>query len=370
MKLSDICIYGKEKIESSVINKDSYVSTDNMLPDFGGVKNVNSFPVNQKINKYEKGDILLSNIRPYFKKMIIANCNGGCSTDVLVIKSNKNVVPKFIFYRLMTKDFFDYVVSTSKGTKMPRGDKEAIMNYELDIPSTIIQNKIVKFLDNINAKIVLNNEINDNLLKFIKELYIETFKGEQNKKKIKEVVEFSQGVQVPIEDQTEVYEAGLIRFIRIVDLTQGGKDNIRYIENKDRGIVDYGDVFMIRYGSPGILGWNYSGIIANNLFKIVPKTDETTKNYLYCYFNDDEIQNYIKQNATSSTMPAINFSLLYDRLIAVPNKEKLIEFDRIVENIRLKLLEIKKENERLEQLRDTLLPKLMNGEIDLDKIEI
>ena len=206
------------------------------------------------------------------------------------------------------------------------------------------------------------------MLKFIKEFYKETFKDEHNKKKIKEVVDFSQGVQVPIENQSEKYENGFIRFIRIVDLTQGGKDNIRYIENKDRGMVNYDDVFMIRYGSPGILGWNYKGIIANNLFKINPKSDETTKNYLYCYFNDEEIQTYIKQNATSSTMPAINFSLLYDRLIAIPNKAKLLEFDRIVETTRLKLLELSEENERLSNLRDTLLPKLMNGEIDLDNI--
>ena len=164
MKLSDLCIYRKEKIESDAINKSSYVSTDNLLPNFGGMTNVNSFPVNQKINKYEIGDILLSNIRPYFKKMIIANNDGGCSTDVLVIKSKENVVAKFLFYKLMTKDFFDYVILTSKGTKMPRGDKDAIMNYELDIPSIIIQKKIIKILDNINAKIILNNQINDNLL--------------------------------------------------------------------------------------------------------------------------------------------------------------------------------------------------------------
>lgn len=69
-------------------------------------------------------------------------------------------------------------------------------------------------------------------------------------------------------------------------------------------------------------------------------------------------------------MPAINFSLLYDRLIAIPNKEKLLEFDRVIEITRLKLLELSEENERLANLREILLPKLMNGEIDLDKIEV
>lgn len=283
----------------------------------------------------------------------------------------KNINNRYLKYYFDSSFFQDILSSwaTSGSTRAYLGIT-AQLKLPIILPDINTQNKIAKILSDIDKKIELNNQINDNLLEFIKELYIETFKDEKNKKKIKEVVEFSQGVQVPIENQSEKYDNGFTRFIRIVDLTQGGKDNIRYIANKDRGIVDYDDVFMIRYGSPGILGWNYKGIIANNLFKINPKSDETTKNYLYCYFNDAEIKNYIKQNATSSTMPAINFSLLYDRLIAIPNKEKLTEFDRIIENTRLKLLEIKKENEKLEQLRDTVLPKLMNGEIDLDKIEI
>lgn len=284
------------------------------------------------------------------------------------IDLKENVDKNYLYYYL--KLITESLKNSMHGSVMLHLTKADMENQIIKIPDYINQKKIGEILSSLDKKIELNNQINDNLLKFIKEFYIETFKDEQNKKKIKEVAEFSQGVQVPIEYQSETFDNGLIRFIRIVDLTQGGKDNIRYIESKDRGLVDYDDVFMIRYGSPGILGWNYKGIIANNLFKINPKTDETTKNYLYCYFNDDEIQNYIKQNATSSTMPAINFSLLYDRLIAVPNKEKLIEFDRSIENTRLKLLEIKKENEKLEELRDTLLPKLMNGEIDLDKIEI
>ena len=164
MKLNDICKYSTEKISSGIIDKNSYISTDNLLPNFGGVTKVESFPINQKVNKYEKGDILLSNIRPYFKKMIIADKEGGCSTDVLVIKANERVISKYLFYKLMTNDFFDYVVSTAKGTKMPRGDKEAIMKYELNIPDIPSQMKIVKILDSINSKIKINNQTNDNLL--------------------------------------------------------------------------------------------------------------------------------------------------------------------------------------------------------------
>ena len=303
--------------------------------------------------------------------MAVMGKNGIIANNLFKINLNNDIVlNKYMYYYLSQKEIFNYLRSSQSSSTMPAISFSIMNSLEIDIPSISYQKKSINILQKIDRKIELNNQINDNLQKFIRDFYKETFKNEQKKKKIKEVVEFSQGVQVPIENQSEKYENGFIRFIRIVDLTQGGKNNIRYIENKDRGMVNYDDVFMIRYGSPGILGWNYKGIIANNLFKINPKNDETTKNYLYCYFNDEEIQTYIKQNATSSTMPAINFSLLYDRLIAIPNKEKLLEFDRVIEITRLKLLELSEENERLANLREILLPKLMNGEIDLDKIEV
>ncbi len=359
---SEVILINTSDVENGAVLNHKYVKNQNLRGQFK--------------KRFKKGDILYSEIRPKNKRFAYINFDSEdyiASTKLMVLRKKSALIDNdYLFYLLKSDSMINklQMLAESRSGTFPQITFDELKRIEVEVPELEQQRRIIKILVSLDKKIELNNQINDNLLKFIKAFYIETFKDEQNKKKIKEVAEFSQGVQVPIEHQSEIFDNGLIRFIRIVDLTQGSKDNIRYIENKDRGIVDYDDVFMIRYGSPGILGWNYKGIIANNLFKINPKTDETTKNYLYCYFNDDEIQNYIKQNATSSTMPAINFSLLYDRLIAIPNKEKLIEFDRIIENTRLKLLEIKKENEKLEELRDTLLPKLMNGEIDLDKIEI
>ena len=164
MKLSNICKYRSEKIDLKDIIENEYVSTDNMLPNFAGVGDLKSFPNVDRVNRFYRNDILLSNIRPYFKKMIIADKDSGCSSDVLVIETISNVVnPRFLYYRLRTDDFFDYVVLTSKGTKMPRGDKTAIMNFELEIPELKIQNKIVRIIESIDKKIKLNNEINNNL---------------------------------------------------------------------------------------------------------------------------------------------------------------------------------------------------------------
>lgn len=164
MKLGNICKYRNEKIELKNINREQYISTDNMLPNFAGIRETKSFPNVKKVNKYYRNDILLSNIRPYFKKMIISDVESGCSSDVLVIKTiSKDVNPEFLYYRLRAEDFFDYVILTSKGTKMPRGDKTAIMDFQLSLPNISIQNKVVKILKSIDKKIKQNNKINNNL---------------------------------------------------------------------------------------------------------------------------------------------------------------------------------------------------------------
>lgn len=188
--------------------------------------------------------------------------------------------------------------------------------------------------------------------------------------KLKNIATFSQGVQVPIDKQINEEESGYTRFIRIVDITQKNDKDIRFIEDTERGKVEENEIFMIRYGTPGILSWNYKGIIANNLFKITPKVNYLSSNFLYSYFNNNKFQRYIKGNATSSTMPAINFSTLNDRDIIIPTTDLIDKFNKISETIRLKQLSISNQNRVLSDLRDTLLPKLMNGEIDLDKIEI
>ena len=188
--------------------------------------------------------------------------------------------------------------------------------------------------------------------------------------KLKNIATLSQGVQVPIDKQIYEEKSGYTRFIRIVDITQENDKDIRYIEDTERGKVEENEIFMIRYGTPGILSWNYKGIIANNLFKITPKMNCISSNFLYSYFNNNKFQRYIRGNATSSTMPAINFSTLNDRDIIIPTTDLIEKFNNISETIRLKQLSISNQNKTLSNLKDILLPKLMNGEIDLDKIEI
>ena len=263
------------------------------------------------------------------------------------------------------------------GSGQPLMTQEILNNIEINICDYETQRKIGKILKNIDDKIKLNNEINNNLSEQLKTVFYEWFESKMNSNlpdswkivELQEISTFSQGVQVPIEEQIDQVKDGFVRFIRIVDITQGSEKEIRYIEDRDRGHVVENEIFMTRYGTPGIISRNYNGIIANNLFKISP-SNEVTSNYLYSALNVDRIQSYIRGNATSSTMPAISFSTLNNQKIIIPDNEPLKKFDKYSETIRIKQLNIIKENKKLSELRDTLLPKLMNGEIDLDNIEI
>lgn len=163
MELQDICSYVKTKVETSNYSIEDYISTENMLPEKGGITVASSFP-SGKVTEFQENDILISNIRPYFKKIWKADRRGCCSNDVLCIRANNNVDAEFLYYLLSQDLFFAYVMSGANGSKMPRGDKQQIMNWEIEIPSEKEdQRRIASILSSLDRKIELNNKINADL---------------------------------------------------------------------------------------------------------------------------------------------------------------------------------------------------------------
>ena len=170
-KLSDICDFRKGKVDVSKLTLKTYISTENMLPNKGGITDASSLPTIQLTQEYKKGDVLISNIRPYFKKVWRAKYDGGCSNDVLVFQGNSNIDGDFLYYVLANDDFFDYSMATSKGTKMPRGDKASIMQYEVPVFDVDTQRKIASVLRCLDEKIELNSVINKNLFEQVQTIY-------------------------------------------------------------------------------------------------------------------------------------------------------------------------------------------------------
>lgn len=163
VKLKDICFFCKDKTNVSELNNQTYISTENMLPNRAGVTTATTLPTGELTPSFEIDDTLVSNIRPYFKKIWKATFSGGCSADVLVFKAKENISKDYLYYVLADEEFFKYSMATSKGTKMPRGDKTSIMNYPVKLPPLPTQQKIAAILSSLDDKIELNNKINDNL---------------------------------------------------------------------------------------------------------------------------------------------------------------------------------------------------------------
>jgi len=136
------------KISTNELNLSTYVSTENMLANFGGVCISAGVPAG-KCTEFHKQDILISNIRPYFKKFWFASFNGGCSNDVLAIRTDKRCLPRYLYYALCSNKFVDLYVASCKGTKMPRGNKDVLLNYNLELPELPTQQHIVDIIQTL-----------------------------------------------------------------------------------------------------------------------------------------------------------------------------------------------------------------------------
>lgn len=133
--LSDICSYSRDKVAVSELNVSTYFSTENMLSGKAGSTEATSLPTTSQTTACHKGDTLISNIRPYFKKIVYCEDNCGCSTDVLCFTPSQPRYSAYLFSTLYADKFFAFMVAGSKGTKMPRGDKLQIMTYPVVLPS-------------------------------------------------------------------------------------------------------------------------------------------------------------------------------------------------------------------------------------------
>ena len=172
MKLNDIAEFVTDKISSSSISLENYVTTDSLLQNKRGRETAQNLPpMLCALTHYKRGDVLVANIRPYLKKVWFADSEGGCSSDVLVFRAKNGHYPSFLYTVLIQDAFFDYAMSGAKGSKMPRGDKDQIMRYELPTFTSLEEENIGNIMVDIMSKINVNRQINDNLEAMAKQLY-------------------------------------------------------------------------------------------------------------------------------------------------------------------------------------------------------
>ena len=163
--LEDVINFSTTRVNSSELNKDNYVSTENMLQDYQGIVKAKSVPEDVNVVSFSCGDILISNIRPYLKKVWKATFNGGCSSDVFVLKANDNIESNYLHYVIANDKFINFVMSGAKGVKMPRGDKKQMETYSLSLPQIQEQHKIARLLSLLDERIATQNKIIEDLKK-------------------------------------------------------------------------------------------------------------------------------------------------------------------------------------------------------------
>jgi type I restriction enzyme, S subunit len=149
--LGAVAGYSDTRIDASELDGATFVGVDNLLSNMGGKTNASYTPNTSRLTAYEVGDILLGNIRPYLKKIWLADEPGGCSGDVLAVRIaeayRRELMPAFLYRLLASDNFFAYNMQHAKGAKMPRGSKQAILKYRIPVPPLEVQRETVKVLD-------------------------------------------------------------------------------------------------------------------------------------------------------------------------------------------------------------------------------
>ena len=384
MELQDICSYVKTKVETSNYSIEDYISTENMLPEKGGITVASSFP-SGKVTEFQENDILISNIRPYFKKIWKADRRGCCSNDVLCIRANNNVDAEFLYYLLSQDLFFAYVMSGANGSKMPRGDKQQIMNWEIEIPSEKEDQRcIASILSSLDRKIELNNKINADLEEMAQAIFKNWFVDFEPFKDGKfvdsELGMIPEGWKVGRLTEIASYMNGLamqkfppennedsLPVLKIKELGQGfcGTDSDRCSCNiKDECKIHNGDVIFSWSGTLLVDVWCGGDCGLNqHLFKV---TSKDYPKWFYYYWTKHHLQEFIhiaKDKAV--TMGHIKRGHLEEALVAIPDNDSMGKAHELFEPILSKMISLRLESSRLSLLRDTLLPRLMSGEIEI-----
>ena len=367
-KLSEICEYVSEKTKVSTLNRNTYISTENMLPNKGGITQSTSLPDQDQTQKFTKNDVLVSNIRPYFKKIWFATFDGGCSNDVLVFRAKDGVNSRFLYYVLADDKFFNYSMATSKGTKMPRGDKKAILDYEVPKLSFIEQNKIAEILKAIDEKIAINITINENLQEQAQALYanmfIQSISDQWSEGVLSDVAEITMG-QSPKGDTYNEDGVGTVFF-------QGrGEFGFRFPTRRlfttdPKRMAQSNDVLISVRAPVGDLNVAYEPCCIGRGLGAIRSKDDHQSFVLYTVFSLQEKLDMF--NGEGTVFGSINRDALNSMPIIIPAKDEMDQFEEIVAPMDAAIRNNYDEICRLEDIRDSLLPRLMSGELDVSDI--
>ena len=380
-KLKEIAHYGKQRIDASEVNENNYVGVENLLPNKEGKIDANYVPSSGSVIKFDKGNILIGNIRPYLKKIWLSDQDGGTNGDVLVvqIKNESVITPQFLFYLLSSERFFYYDVKFSKGAKMPRGDKTAVMEYEIPVPPLPVQCEIVRILDNFKE---LTEKLTEELAARKKQYAyyrdkLLSFSPQEKVRNIQlgDIAKFVYGYTGKAKDE------GTVRFIRITDISEENRLNIcdvKYIdltEDNKKYLLKRGDLLLARtgatYGKTLYFDSNEPAIYASFLVKIIPDNSIIRNKYYWHFSKSSLYWEQAKKYVSKGGQQQFNANAVSRVIIPVPPldiQDKIIKildhFDTLCSDLNIGLpAEIEARKKQYEFYRDALLTYTATGRI-------
>lgn len=402
IELSEVASLVSDRIDTKKLNLGNYISTENMKPNRGGIVNATKLPPLKTVLHYKENDILISNIRLYFEKIWLADRKGGASSDILILRTKRGCSPQYIYYVLSDSNFFRYADVTSKGTKMPRGDKKAIMKYTIPKFSIEKQAKIADVLSTYDKLIGNNNKRIEILEETAKEIYKEwfvrmRFPGYEDAKfekgipegwavkKVGDLISFDIGGGWGKDRPEENYldKAYVIRGTDIPDMKYGNinYELLRYHKKsnlKNRRLKEHDIIFEASGGSANqhlgrtyyvtneILSMYDEDVICASFCKLIRFDNKYLSwffnNYLKCAYDLGALSTFEVQSTGISNFRFRNFKKHHK--ILIPDDSLIKKFYNLTYDIYKEVNKLGKQNQNLIKQRDLLLPRLMNGSIE------
>ncbi len=405
MKLRDIADYVTDKISSDAIDLECYVTTDSLLQNKAGRETASNLPPQTcTLTFFRERDVLISNIRPYLKKIWMADVKGGCNADVLVLRAKDGHTPEFLYALLLQDAFYEYAMKGAKGSKMPRGDKDQIMRYEIPTLSSS-EESIGKLIVSINDKIATNREINRNLEAMARQLYDYWFvqfdfpdengkpykssggKMVWNERLRREIPD--NWVVENLSDAAEIYNGatpstavqsnygGDIVWITPKDLSE---QQCKFVYHGARNISQQGydscsthmlpthSLLMSSRAPIGLLSISEVPLCTNQGFKSFVPKDGYDVFYIFYYIRQQLPK--IEQLGTGTTFKEVSREdLMRFPILKIPQglqREWLSRVESMAERQFKSVLE----TDKLKKQRDELLPLLMNGQVSVMPTEV
>ena len=376
--LASVAEIATDKIRVSKLTAENYISTENMLPDRGGVESATKLPPSGSVNEFLPGDVLFSNIRTYFKKVWQARWHGGASADVIVFRPTdyRKIESKFLYYVLSNDAFINSTVTASKGTKMPRGDKEAMLHFKFSLPPLPIQRRIAGILSAYD-ELIENSQRRIKILELMARAIYREALG--NNKALATSCPFVESTFWRFVSENVTDYPGTKRYYATADIEglaiTGAGIDYSFADKPSRAQKQPipNSVWFARMKDTYKIAWygpqnddRVSGTVLSSGFAGFEARDAELWPLLFLTISSKEFHVQKDLYCTGATQMSLTNEGLARIIVPIPDEESARWLGHNVGPMLNAIASLQSQNNNLRRTRDLLLPRLLSGQIDVE----